>query len=154
MILVSIYINKFVLFIELLMQKIFKLDTQLEKDTFEIMNLELSKLLLMNNKNFIWLILVPEVYNAREIIDLSSENQQILMNEISKISKALKALYNPYKINIASLGNIVEQLHIHIVARNKNDHMWPKPVFGSEVSLYSIDESNKIIKNLRKYFHA
>lgn len=154
MILVSIYINKFVLFIESLMQKIFKLDTQLEKDTFEIMNFRLSKLLLMNNKNFIWLILVPKIYNAREIIDLSSENQKILINEISAVSKALKTLYNPYKLNIASLGNIVEQLHIHLVGRNKNDQMWPKPFFGSEGSLYSVNEANEIIDNIRKYFHA
>ena len=109
----------------------FQLHPQLKKDTFFIKDLELCQVLLMNNALYPWIILVPKKANLIEIIDLSVEEQNLLMVEISAISRIFKNL-NPDKINIAALGNIVPQLHIHIIARFKNDLTFPKPVWVSQ----------------------
>jgi diadenosine tetraphosphate (Ap4A) HIT family hydrolase len=110
-------------------QEIFTLDPRLENDTIFIKDLKLSKLLLMNNKLYPWFILVPKKYNITEIIDLTSSEQQILLSEINQISTLLQKIYNPDKLNIAALGNVVSQLHIHLIARYKNDITFPKPVW-------------------------
>jgi len=122
------------------MQEDFRLHNQLEADTYEVLDLKLCKLLLMNNSLFPWLILVPQKNNLKEIIDLEFDEQVLLLKEISQVSNAIKNIYVPDKLNIAALGNIVEQLHIHIIARSKNDKMWPKPVFGGEVEKYKLEE--------------
>ena len=109
----------------------FILDKRLENDTIFIKDLDFSKLLLMNDCNYPWLILVPRLENITEIYELSLKNQQILMSEITKISQLLKREFVADKINVAALGNMVSQLHIHIVARYKNDISWPNPIWGN-----------------------
>jgi len=110
----------------------FKLHQKLEQDTFFIRDLELCRVLLMNNALYPWLILVPRKPNLIEIIDLSTEEQNLLMAEISVVSKILNTKLNPDKLNIAALGNVVPQLHIHIIARFKNDLSFPKPIWASQ----------------------
>ena len=132
----------------------FRLDKRLEKDTIFIKNLNLSKLLLMNNSNFPWFILVPMRENLIELIDLSKADQQELLSEISSLSRFLKKTDPKGKINIGTLGNIVNQLHIHIVIRNKKDLAWPNPVWGFDnYSPYSKQQSLKLLKEISNFLN-
>jgi len=106
------------------------LHPQLRDDTVPVCDLALSRLLAMNDVDFPWLILVPRRAGVSEIIDLGTE-QSLLMNELSLVSRALKQETRCDKLNVAAIGNIVPQLHIHIVARRKDDPLWPKPVWGA-----------------------
>jgi diadenosine tetraphosphate (Ap4A) HIT family hydrolase len=106
------------------------LHPQLHADTMPVCDLALSRLLAMNDANFPWLILVPRRAGVSEIIDLGDE-QAVLMNELAKVSRALKDETRCDKLNVAAIGNVVPQLHIHIVARRKDDAAWPKPVWGA-----------------------
>ncbi len=108
----------------------FSLHPALKKDCIELGRLELCRALLMNDNQFPWLILVPERVNISEIYQLSPTDQQQLMYESSYIAKKLAELYQADKINIAALGNIVPQLHIHHVVRYKTDKAWPAPIWG------------------------
>jgi diadenosine tetraphosphate (Ap4A) HIT family hydrolase len=132
------------------MNQEFKLDIRLKNDGEVIAELDLCKLILVNNANFPWVILVPKYNNLKEIIDLTKENQILLMNEISYISTIMKELFQPDKLNVAALGNIVKQLHIHIIARFENDASWPDPVFGKEKKTYSSNKYTAIINKIRK----
>jgi diadenosine tetraphosphate (Ap4A) HIT family hydrolase len=105
------------------------LHPQLAADTLQVCDLALSRLLAMNDADFPWLILVPRRTGAADMIDLGAE-QSVLMDEISLVSRALKDETNCDKLNVAAIGNVVPQLHIHIVARRANDPLWPKPVWG------------------------
>ena len=96
----------------------FALDARLVADTIEIGDLALSRLLLMDDSRFLWLILVPRHENLSEIFDLDPRDRTILMEEIAGVSKALIGLPGVDKINVGALGNIVRQLHIHVVARS------------------------------------
>ena len=128
----------------------FELNAKLQQDTFEVMDLNFSRLLLMNDNRFPWLILVPKKHNILEIFELDTSEQHQLLLEITEISKILKAMFNADKLNVASIGNIVPQLHVHIIARIKNDSAWPSPVWGFGKSLpYSIEQANLIIHNLK-----
>ena len=106
------------------------LHPQLDADTVPVCDLALSRLLAMNDANFPWLILVPRRVGVSEIIDLGAE-QATLMNELALVSRALKDETRCDKLNIAAIGNMVPQLHIHIVSRRKDDAVWPKPVWGA-----------------------
>jgi diadenosine tetraphosphate (Ap4A) HIT family hydrolase len=106
------------------------LHSQLGADTVMVGDLALSRVLTMNDADFPWLVLVPRRAGVGEIIDLGAE-QAMLMNEIALVSRALKDETRCDKLNVAAIGNIVPQLHIHIVARRKNDPLWPKPVWGA-----------------------
>jgi diadenosine tetraphosphate (Ap4A) HIT family hydrolase len=108
----------------------FSLDPQLDADTMPLGRLPLSRVLLMNDARYPWLILVPEKPDLAEIIDLSEPDQQQLMREIAAASQALKALFNPDKLNVGALGNRVRQLHIHVIARFVSDAAWAGPVWG------------------------
>lgn len=108
----------------------FKLHPTLEADTVEIARLTLCRVLLIRDRTYPWLILVPEREGLRDLDDLSEADRTQAMNEIDRVSKAMKAIFQPYKINVAALGNVVEQLHIHVVARFKEDPAWPAPVWG------------------------
>lgn len=103
----------------------------------------------MNHKHFPWVILVPRVENASEWIDLSRENQHQLSDEIAVVSHILQALVTPDKLNIATLGNQVAQLHVHVIGRYKTDKAWPKPVWGSEAEAYAEAESARFIYELK-----
>lgn len=93
-------------------------------------DLPMSRLLLMDDARFPWLILVPRVAGARELIDLDETDRSSLLAEITTVGRALEALLRPEKLNIAALGNVVAQLHVHVIARNSNDSAWPRPVWG------------------------
>ncbi|MEO8803625.1 MAG: HIT domain-containing protein [Rudaea sp.] len=108
----------------------FALDPRLAADTLPIGDLGLSRVLLMNDARFPWLILVPRRADVREVIDLTEADQQRLLQEIAQCSQVLRAMTRPDKLNIAALGNVVAQLHVHVIARFKTDVAWPRPVWG------------------------
>jgi len=129
----------------------FKLDEKLAADSYFIADLKLSKLLLMNNANYPWLILVPKKEAMAEIIDLDFACQTELLKEINQVAKILQTIFKPYKLNIANLGNVVRQLHIHVIARFQNDACFPKPVWGEASKKYEEAEAQKIIAEIKKY---
>lgn len=108
----------------------FSLDPQLERDTVRLAALPLCDLLLMNDANYPWLILVPRRASIRELIELNGHDQQQYQLESNMISQLLRGQFKADKLNIAALGNIVSQLHIHHIARFHHDSAWPKPVWG------------------------
>jgi diadenosine tetraphosphate (Ap4A) HIT family hydrolase len=107
------------------------LHPQLEGDASTIGDLPLSRLLLANDANFPWLLLVPRRASASEIIDLTQSEQIALTAEIASVSRALRAVTSCDKLNVAALGNVVPQLHVHVIARRRDDPAWPKPVWGA-----------------------
>lgn len=108
----------------------FSLHPQLAADTAHIGNLDVCRVLLMNNQHFHWLILVPMRDNIRELHDLDEGDYFKVMEEVRMVSKKLAAHTKAHKMNVAALGNVVPQLHIHIIARFMDDPAWPKPVWG------------------------
>jgi len=108
----------------------FALDPRLAADTFLLGDFDLSRVLLMDDARFPWLILVPRRAELRELIELPRDEQQVLLDEINRCAHVLHALHRPDKLNIAALGNIVAQLHVHVVARHARDAAWPRPVWG------------------------
>ncbi|MDT3685504.1 MAG: HIT family protein [Pseudorhodoplanes sp.] len=107
------------------------LHLQLARDTVPLGDLVLSRVLIIKDANYPWLLLVPRRPDAVEIIDLDQVEQAQLMVEIDRVARALKAVTACDKLNIAALGNAVPQLHVHIIARHKTDKAWPKPVWGA-----------------------
>jgi diadenosine tetraphosphate (Ap4A) HIT family hydrolase len=105
------------------------LHPQLANDTAPVGDLALSRVLAINDADYPWLILVPRRLGASEVTDLGDDAAR-LMTEVASASRALKLLTQCDKLNIAAIGNIVPQLHVHIVARRKGDPLWPKPVWG------------------------
>jgi diadenosine tetraphosphate (Ap4A) HIT family hydrolase len=109
----------------------FSLDPQLERDTAAIGDLPCSRVVLMNDSNFPWLIVVPRRAGAVEIFDLDEGERAQLMSELALLARLLKDLTGCDKINIAAIGNVVSQLHVHVIARRRDDPAWPRPVFGA-----------------------
>jgi diadenosine tetraphosphate (Ap4A) HIT family hydrolase len=109
----------------------FQLHERLAADTLEVTRWPLSRVLLMKDRNFPWLILVPARAGLRNLHDLAPPDQATAMEEISRASRALEALYHPDKINVGAIGNMVPQLHIHVVGRFQTDAAWPKPPWGT-----------------------
>ncbi|MGH8172956.1 MAG: HIT domain-containing protein [Rhodanobacteraceae bacterium] len=133
----------------------FPLDPNLEADTHPIGELPLSQLLLMDDARFPWLILVPRIAGARELIDLDEGDQRSLLAEISAVGRAFEALLRPDKLNIAALGNMVPQLHVHLIARYTTDAAWPKPVWGQgERVAYTESARSARIAELRAVLHS
>ena len=112
------------------MSRDFALHPQLVKDTVVVGELGLCCVRLMNDTNYPWLVLVPRVDAARELIDLDEAQQVALLRDITTASRALQTCFAPDKLNVAALGNMVPQLHIHVVARYTDDVAWPAPVWG------------------------
>ena len=108
----------------------FELDDRLAADTVPIGDLALCRVLLMNDVRYPWLILVPAKTDLTELGDLTRDDRILLSDEIDAVSAILNDLYNPLKLNVGALGNIVRQLHIHIVGRTACDPAWPGPVWG------------------------
>ncbi len=129
----------------------FPIDERLVADTHVIGELPLSQLLLMDDARFPWLILVPRIAGARELIDLDEADRRTLLDEITQIGRVLEILLRPDKLNIAALGNVVPQLHVHLIARYTTDVAWPKPVWGHAGGRapYSADERDARIAQLR-----
>lgn len=109
----------------------FKLDSRLENDCLLVGQLRLSLLLLVNNSLLPWFILVPKT-DVTEITDLSPTKQAVLLEEINLISSFVKGNFDVSKLNIAAIGNIVSQLHIHVVGRDPSDYCWPNVVWGAD----------------------
>lgn len=108
----------------------FVLDERLKNDTCLVGDLPLCRVLLMNDSRYPWLILVPRQADISEVFQLSAAQQQTLWQETNQVAVALNSLFNADKINIATLGNVVSQLHMHVVVRKHADAAWPAPVWG------------------------
>jgi len=131
------------------MTKPFQIDSRLVNDTVKLGESQLNLLLLFNDKRYPWCLLVPKVANATEIFQLSAAQQQQLIIESSQLSKTFAETFAPDKINIGALGNIVSQLHLHHIARYKNDPAWPGPVWGHSPAIaYTADELTTIKEKL------
>lgn len=108
----------------------FVLDPRLAAESTPLGELALCQVLLMDDARFPWILLVPKRAGLVEIIDLGAGDLQRLMSEVATASGVLEAATSPYKLNVAALGNVVRQLHVHIIARFENDAAWPSPVWG------------------------
>ena len=106
------------------------LHPQLAEDTVPVIELALCEVRLMDDANHPWLVLVPRLDEAVELIDLDAAQRTQLTAEIDATSRALKTLFKPDKLNVAALDNLVPQLHVHVIARFRNDIAWPRPVWG------------------------
>lgn len=129
----------------------FEIDPRILSTCFHLGNWSLSNVLLKNNAHFAWAILVPRENNLISIDDLSVSAQHLLMDEIQKLSKIIKNHFNPDKINIGILGNIVPQLHIHVVGRFINDPLWPHGIWQeNQPSTPYSQEKLAILKELQE----
>jgi len=108
----------------------FELHPQLVKDTVPLGRFTLSQLLLMNDSQYPWFLLVPERENIREVHELDDADRRQLWEESAQLSRTLTEIFKPDKLNIAALGNQVPQLHVHHIVRYHHDHAWPAPVWG------------------------
>ena len=108
----------------------FALDHRLERDTLPVGDLALSRLLLMNDATYPWLILIPRREGAVEIVDLDPQDRVQLMEEVAQVSGVLRIMTRCDKLNVAALGNMVPQLHVHVIGRFSGDPAWPGPVWG------------------------
>lgn len=108
----------------------FALNSQIAADSIAVTDLRLSVVRLMNDARFPWVLLVPRIAGVEEISDLSQADRSLLMEESVTVSNALQSITNPTKMNIAAIGNMVRQLHVHVVARFEADEAWPGPIWG------------------------
>ena len=108
-----------------------QLDPRLADDTHPVALLPLCEVRLMDDAHHPWLILVPRVEDAVDITDLDAAQQSALMREIDRAARALQTAVKPHKLNVAALGNVVPQLHVHVIARYRDDIAWPRPVWGT-----------------------
>lgn len=106
------------------------LHRQLEKDTINVGDLPLCRVVVIKDANYPWLLLVPRRPEVIEILDLDEVEQAQLMTEITRVARVVKDITKCDKLNIAALGNVVPQLHVHIIARRTSDAAWPRPVWG------------------------
>jgi diadenosine tetraphosphate (Ap4A) HIT family hydrolase len=108
----------------------FTLDAKLAADTLPIGRFDLCTVRLADDSRFPWLILVPQRPGLADVIDLSRAERHLLMDEVAAACEGLRAGFRPDKLNVAALGNVVRQLHVHVIARFVSDAAWPRPVFG------------------------
>lgn len=128
----------------------FILNEVLGKDSVLVGNFPLCQLLLKNDKTYPWFILVPRRTGITEVFDLLPDEQQQLWREVASFSSLIKPLFNADKINIATLGNMVSQLHIHIIARSKTDKTWPQSVWDKfPAEAYEPLDIDRVIAQLR-----
>jgi diadenosine tetraphosphate (Ap4A) HIT family hydrolase len=128
----------------------FALDPQLERDTAVVGDLPGSRVLLMDDANFPWLIVVPRRPGAVEIFDLDAAERARLTSELALLARLLKDLTGCDKINIAAIGNVVSQLHVHVIARRRDDPAWPRPVWGAlPARPYGEAERGRLIQAIR-----
>jgi diadenosine tetraphosphate (Ap4A) HIT family hydrolase len=129
----------------------FVLDERLAADTLVIGDGPLSRILLINDSRFPWAVLVPRRMGLADWVDLSAGEVTLLDGEIRTVTAALRALRPFHKLNVASLGNMVRQLHVHVVAREEGDAAWPRPVWGVGAAVaYREDVAAKVVAKLRR----
>ena len=128
----------------------FKLDRKFLKTSHHLIDLKLCTIRLNDNSKFPWIILIPKRNKITDISDLNSKDQTLLMKEIVYVSKVMKKLFKTSKLNVEKIGNIVPQLHIHIIARSKNDSSWPLSVWVIKGKSYSKTALKVIVDKLRK----
>lgn len=128
----------------------FELHPQLAKDCFVITDLELCRVLLMNDKNYPWCILVPMREGKKDLYELTDKEQQQFITESSRLSRVMMDVFQGKKMNIAALGNMVPQLHIHHIVRFEGDPCWPKPVWGQvPAQLYQEEEAVLLAQRIK-----
>jgi diadenosine tetraphosphate (Ap4A) HIT family hydrolase len=127
----------------------FVLDTKLHADTVEITTLPLCLVRLMNDRRFPWVILVPVRPDVSEIIDLDAADRARLIEEIALVSTVMREQFRPTKLNVGALGNVVAQLHLHVIARFEGDAAWPGPAWGTAPERYRPDEIEQTLAPLR-----
>ena len=128
----------------------FELDPRLAADTHRVGDLALSRVLLFDDARFPWLVLVPRQAGLRDLIDLAHDDQHQLLDEVNRCAHVLHALDKPDKLNIAALGNVVAQLHVHVIARYVSDAAWPRPVWNvGERVAFDADALQRRLGSLR-----
>lgn len=133
----------------------FSLNERLRADTRPVTDLELCRVLLMNNRLWPWLVLVPMREGAVEIHRLEEDDQATLMREFAQASRVVERLFSPDKMNVGALGNMVPQLHVHVIGRTRGDPAWPGPVWGSgHVEPYEEADADALVDRLAKAFRA
>lgn len=133
----------------------FNLNAQLQADTISIGSMELCEVLLAKDANYPWLILVPKREGMTEIYQLSDAEQLLLMQETSFVARQMETHFLAHKMNIAALGNVVSQLHIHVVARFDNDAAWPAPIWGAVAAKgYEADELDATVNSVRALLYG
>ncbi|MDO9181434.1 MAG: HIT domain-containing protein [Bacteriovorax sp.] len=131
---------------------LFSIEPELEKNSYCVADLELSRVFVKNDKENPWFILVPRKNQIVELVDLTHEEQCMLMEEVSIVSEFLKTYYQPKKINIGALGNMVRQFHFHVIARFENDRTWPQALWGTTPEiLFEQVELENIKSNFQEF---
>ena len=128
---------------------VFKINTKFQNSSHHIKELKLCSVRLHDNSKFPWVILIPKRKNITDITELSFKDQILILKEIVYVSKIMKKLFKTNKLNIEKIGNIVPQLHIHIIARSKKDSTWPLSVWVCKGKKYSKSSLMKILKKIK-----
>jgi diadenosine tetraphosphate (Ap4A) HIT family hydrolase len=129
---------------------VFVLDSRLQQDTLPIGDFPLCRLLLSNDSHYPWFILVPRRADITEIFQLTAADQMQLWQETSALAEVLNELFDADKINVAALGNVVSQLHMHVIVRKRDDAAWPAPVWGKHAATAYTDEQLSAIRRQLK----
>jgi diadenosine tetraphosphate (Ap4A) HIT family hydrolase len=130
----------------------FKINNKFLKSSHHIADLKLCSVRLNDNSKFPWLILIPKRKNVTDISDLNSKDQILLMKEIVFVSRLMKKLFKTSKLNVEKIGNIVAQLHIHIISRKKTDSSWPLSVWVVKGKKYSVKNLKDVLNKIRSAF--
>ncbi len=133
---------------------VFSVDHRIQSTSLWIGDSSLSSVYIKNDRNFLWFVLVPRVEHITEIFQLSVPEQHVLIEEIAKFSQAVNEFCKPDKLNVGALGNIVSQLHVHVIARFETDVAWPHGVWHSSCTAlpYDDDELNRLVAYWRERF--
>lgn len=134
----------------------FPIDQRLLDNSFELGDWPLSRVLLKNNANYPWFVLIPRIENISDITQLSQQSRYLLMDEISQLSTIVRTYFKPDKINLGSLGNQVPQLHFHVLGRFMTDKQWPYGIWQKEVDSepYTTEALLPLLHNLRQAVSA
>ncbi|MDU9406437.1 HIT domain-containing protein [Pseudomonas sp. zfem001] len=128
----------------------FALDSRLQQDCLVIGDFPLCRLLLMNDSNYPWFILVPRREEVSELFQLDADDQRQLWQETTLLAETLKDIFEADKMNVAMLGNVVSQLHMHVIVRRREDASWPAPVWGRHPAQpYSEQQAGQVVDKLR-----
>lgn len=128
----------------------FTLDSRLQQDTVAVGDFPLCRLLLMNDAQYPWFILVPRREDVSELFQLDEQDQRALWRETTFLAEVLKDSFAADKMNVATLGNMVAQLHMHVIVRRRDDAAWPAPVWGRQAAVpYTVLQIERVKERLR-----